>query len=88
MKKSTKQRSCVGCRKKADKSEFLRIVFFDKKLVVDTEQKLDGRGCYLCLKKDCLTMAIKRNAFNYRLKQKVSKEELARFRDQFEKYLP
>lgn len=88
MKKLTNQRSCVGCKKKGNKFEFRRVVFFSGKLMIDDEkQNTPGRGCYLCAKNDCLMQAIKRNAFNYRLKQKVSKEELERFLQEFKKIL-
>lgn len=81
----TKQRSCIGCKTKNNKYDFLRIVFDGNKLVIDdSEQKMKGRGCYLCHNKECLTKAFKRNAFNYRLKQKLSREELEKFREELE----
>lgn len=84
MKKITKQRSCVGCKKKSSKFDFWRVVFVDGKLVCDDKtQKLPGRGLYICPNVTCLETAIKRNAFNYRLKQKISREEVEKFRLEF-----
>ncbi|HPN67411.1 MAG TPA: YlxR family protein [bacterium] len=78
--KLSKQRSCIGCQKKEIKSNFWRIIFDGKKLLIDQpQQNTEGRGCYLCQNFDCLEKAIKRNAFNYRLKKKISKQEVERF---------
>ncbi len=83
--KQTKQRSCVGCKKKDDKFSFLRIVFDGNGLVIDDEkQSLEGRGCYLCKDEACFEKAVKRNAFNYRLKQKISRDEVERFGKELE----
>lgn len=46
------ERTCVLCRKKMPKGELIRHVFKDGEIVVDPEQKLGGRGAYLC--KDCV----------------------------------
>jgi len=86
--KQTKQRSCVGCKKKDDKHSFLRIFVDGEKLKIDGEkQDSPGRGCYLCANADCFEKAVKRNAFNYRLKEKVSKDEVENFRREFEDHI-
>lgn len=47
------ERTCVLCRKKRSKGELIRLVFKDGGILVDPEQKLGGRGAYLC--KDCFS---------------------------------
>ena len=82
-KKLSKQRSCIGCMKKGDQSNFWRIMYDGKNILLDNnKQKIEGRGCYLCPNTECLAKAIKRNAFNYRLKQKIPREEVARFENE------
>jgi len=46
---------CAGCSKRADKSEFIRIVKEKSgKISVDTGEKIFGRSAYLCKDKACL----------------------------------
>lgn len=47
------ERTCILCRKKMFKGELIRFVFRGGKILVDPEQKLGGRGAYLC--RDCVS---------------------------------
>ena len=42
------QRSCAGCKKKGEKSEFIRLCMKGDKLIIDEKHSEDGRGAYLC----------------------------------------
>ena len=72
------QRKCIGCRKSFDKDTLYRIVLADGEAVLDREQKLPGRGCYLCKNDKCLETAIKRKALSRALKKEISSEALGR----------
>ncbi len=63
-KSAKPQRSCVACRKVADKKQLLRFVLApDGRVVVDYRQQLPGRGLYTCLSRQCLEQAVKKNGF-------------------------
>ena len=40
------QRSCAGCKKKDEKSEFIRLCMKGDKLIIDEKHSEDGRGAY------------------------------------------
>src|SRR3954462_4304689 len=54
-------RTCVGCRRKAPKSELLRLTW-NGALVIDVEQVQPGRGAYLHRDRTCLEQAARRRA--------------------------
>lgn len=80
MAKAVSQRTCIGCRTKKLKDKLVRIVINKKgNIVVDSKGGISGRGAYLCrtnakdkVNKKCLAQAIKKNAFNYAFKKKIS----------------
>ncbi len=51
-KKNT--RKCIVCRQHADKSELVRFVKIDGKVVLDTTQKLGGRGVWVHNDEQCI----------------------------------
>lgn len=67
-KKSRPIRTCLGCGKKGDKYELLRICFCDGKFVLDDKMVLPGRGCYLCRSLDCLEKLKKNKRIFYALR--------------------
>ncbi len=66
-------RTCVGCRKVADKNELVRIVMTSSGAVADTGAILPGRGVYVCPDENCMAAALKKNAIARGLK--VSKAD-------------
>ncbi|MCX4547828.1 YlxR family protein [Streptomyces sp. NBC_01387] len=62
------ERTCVGCRERAVKSELLRIVAVGGKCVPDPRGTLPGRGAYLHPASVCLDLAVRRRAFSRALK--------------------
>ena len=52
------QRSCAGCKKKDEKSEFIRLCMKGDKLIIDEKHSEDGRGAYLCNDISCMEKAI------------------------------
>ena len=60
------QRTCIGCRKKAARSELLRLVAEgsgSSAVIVDERRRMAGRGAWLHPSEKCLALAIKRRAF-------------------------
>lgn len=51
--KHVPQRTCIVCRQKRDKRELTRLVLTPAGLVVDQTGKRNGRGAYLCERRDC-----------------------------------
>jgi hypothetical protein len=55
-------RMCIGCRKKREKGEMIRLTQSSEGRVgVDERKHLQGRGLYLCPDLGCLSMAKKKN---------------------------
>lgn len=52
------QRTCVACRRVADKRDLVRVVATPEgRLVVDPKGKLPGRGAYICRRRACWASA-------------------------------
>ncbi|MFG3494531.1 YlxR family protein [Streptomyces sp. NPDC047928] len=57
------ERTCVGCRERAAKSDLLRIVVIKGACAPDPRGTLPGRGAYLHPVPACLDLAVRRRAF-------------------------
>ncbi|AQT74691.1 YlxR family protein [Streptomyces erythrochromogenes] len=57
------ERTCVGCRERAAKSDLLRIVAIEDECVPDPRGTLPGRGAYVHPAVVCLDQAVRRRAF-------------------------
>ncbi|MET9663515.1 YlxR family protein [Streptomyces sp. NPDC006510] len=64
------ERTCVGCRERAAKSELLRIVADGDDCVPDPRGTLPGRGAYVHPVPVCLDLAVRRRAFPRAFKAK------------------
>ncbi|MFF1922199.1 YlxR family protein [Streptomyces sp. NPDC058221] len=64
------ERTCVGCRERAAKSELLRIVAEGDACVPDPRGTLPGRGAYVHPASVCLDLAVRRRAFPRAFKAK------------------
>ncbi|MBX9395714.1 YlxR family protein [Streptomyces sp. TRM72054] len=62
------ERTCVGCRERAAKTELLRIVAIKDACVLDPRGTLPGRGAYVHPVLVCLDQAIRRRAFTRALR--------------------
>lgn len=82
--KKQPERTCAVCRKKGEKQNFIKLVRTDNEIVIDKEQKINGRGMYVCNSKECIQKAIKTKAPNRCFKREVSEkvyEELKSFEE-------
>ena len=69
------ERMCAACRQRRAKAELLRFVRSeDGRVMLDTAQRLPGRGVYLCDCDDCLKKAAKSRALERALKAKLTAE--------------
>ncbi|MFI8190312.1 YlxR family protein [Streptomyces sp. NPDC085946] len=57
------ERTCVGCRQRAAKTELLRTVAIEDACVPDPRGTLPGRGAYVHPALVCLDQAVRRRAF-------------------------
>ena len=70
-----KIRMCIVCREQSDKTQLLRIVKNkDGQIFVDESGKANGRGAYVCAKKDCFEKLCKTQALNRAFKCNVLQE--------------
>jgi predicted RNA-binding protein YlxR (DUF448 family) len=64
---STPERTCVGCRQKAAKTELLRVVADQAgQVVIDYRQSAPGRGAYL--HPECLTANLRKRVLERALR--------------------
>jgi predicted RNA-binding protein YlxR (DUF448 family) len=69
-------RTCLGCREKYDRSLLLRVARIInndgvKAIKYDPEYKLQGRGAWVCKKKECIEKVKKSRAFERMLKAHI-----------------
>ena len=77
-------RTCIGCGEKRLKHELLRIVRTpEKRVEIDANARMPGRGAYVCYKRICFELAVKRKSLERSLKISVPAE----FKDQLLKFL-
>ncbi|MEU2880484.1 MULTISPECIES: YlxR family protein [unclassified Streptomyces] len=62
------ERTCVGCRERAAKTDLLRIVAIEDECVPDPRGTLPGRGAYVHPALVCLDQAVRRRAFTRALR--------------------
>lgn len=75
MPKHIPERTCIVCRKKAEKENFIKIVKNkDGVIAVEKDKKLDGRGAYVCKNAECLNNLKKSKALCRVFKTLVSDE--------------
>lgn len=74
-------RTCVSCREKDAKREYVRIVRQpDGAVIVDPTGKQNGRGAYLCKRRSCWEKAASGTALDRALKSELDQETRERLR--------
>lgn len=67
------QRTCIVCRKKGTKENFIKIVYNKNGSAdIEKEKKLEGRGAYICKSEQCLLKCIKTKALNRAFKTNIN----------------
>ena len=72
MARKTPLRKCIGCGEMIAKKEMLRIVKTkENEILLDSTGKLNGRGAYLHLSKDCFEKAVKSKGIERSFKMSI-----------------
>lgn len=65
MQNNKPERTCIVCRKKGDKSLFVKVVRNKNgDIAIEKDKKLDGRGAYICKNEECFAKCVKTKALN------------------------
>ena len=66
------QRTCIACRQIKEKKALIRLVSTENGVAeIDVFGKKPGRGAYLCSKKTCWELALRKNRLDYALRIKL-----------------
>ncbi len=69
------ERTCLACGRKADKPDLLRIACNkDGHITVDLQQRLPGRGAYVCRALTCGKLLKKRKGLHHGFRRPVATE--------------
>ncbi len=66
------QRTCIACRKVANKGDFVRLVRIEGDVEVDPSGKQAGRGAYLHANQKCWQQALESRWIEQALRVKIS----------------
>lgn len=67
------QRTCIACQQTTEKRALIRLVRAENGgAEVDIYGKKPGRGAYLCPKKECWELALKKNRLAHALRTELS----------------
>ena len=87
MNKKIPMRQCVGCREMKPKKELIRIIrTAENDLLVDATGKKNGRGAYICPRRECLDKAVKGKGIERSLKTAVSPDIYQDFEREMEEF--
>ena len=68
----TPLRTCIVCRKKGEKENFIKIVKNKNgEVAIEKDKKLDGRGAYICKNIECAKKFQKTRALNRVFKTEI-----------------
>ena len=65
------ERRCVACRCSKQQYQMLRIARINNQYLIDNNQKLGGRGAYVCQDASCINLTIKKKLLNRSFKTNV-----------------
>ncbi len=68
------ERRCVACRKPKIQTDLLRISKIDNYFQLDVNNKLGGRGAYVCKNNECINITIKKHLLNKSFRMNVPNE--------------
>lgn len=78
-------RTCVACRREANKRELVRVVRdADGETHVDPTGKAAGRGASVCANLACFEAAVARKRLGPALRVSLAEEDVERLRNEFE----
>jgi predicted RNA-binding protein YlxR (DUF448 family) len=66
------QRTCIACRQVKEKKDLVRLVSTQNGIAeIDVFGRKPGRGAYLCPKRTCWELALKKNRLDYALRTRL-----------------
>ena len=68
------ERRCISCKLNKQQKDMVRIAKINNDFVLDLNQKLGGRGAYICKNKTCLQTATKKHLLNKAFKMNLGGE--------------
>lgn len=71
-------RTCIACRRKANKYELFRIVSDKGEAKLDTNMNINARGIYICNNAECIKKSLKMKNINKVVKIDVKVDSLKR----------
>lgn len=80
-------RTCIVCRQKANKQDLLRIVEQNNNFDLDTTQKINTRGFYICKNLECINSIAKKRVLSRLKKTNVAESEHVKLLESLNKYL-
>lgn len=87
MAKKIPLRKCVACQEMVAKKELLRVVKTpEDSVIIDESGKQNGRGAYICRKKECFEKAEKTKALARSLDCDISAEVYAELKEALTKF--
>lgn len=87
MNKKIPMRQCVGCREMKPKRELIRVIRTSEDAIqIDATGKKNGRGAYICPKRECLDLAVKNKGLERSLKIVIPKEIYTDFEKEMENF--
>ncbi|MDR2197043.1 MAG: YlxR family protein [Coriobacteriales bacterium] len=82
------QRSCIACRRTAEKTALVRFVRDAQGIVgIDATRRRAGRGAYVCAKGACFEKARKGRMFERALRVAIGTEDYKRLETEFLDFL-
>lgn len=73
--KKSPMRKCVGCQEMKNKKEMIRIIrTAENEFMLDATGKKNGRGAYICPRRECLDRAVKSRGLERSFKQAIPEE--------------
>lgn len=88
MAKKIPLRQCVGCGEMKSKKEMLRVLKSaeDGRICLDITGKMNGRGAYICRKKECLLRAAKTKGLERSFKMSIPNEVYETLEKEFDEF--
>lgn len=79
--KRVPERMCVVCRKLQPKTQLIRLVLQNNEIIIDTTQKLPGRGVWIDKDRECITNLQKRKVLNRIFKREINESFYQKLED-------
>ena len=84
--KKKPMRMCLGCGTRQPKRELVRIVKTPEDgILLDPTGRLNGRGCYVCRRQECMDLIIRKKKLSRSLETEIDGATIERLAAEFGK---